>query len=201
MQNTIDSQRERSQKKKARALKKKLRQQKTKSIADQEHQSDVEAEALPLKDPKPKQQIQYKKGELAIIVDNLENHYFDLVGNGKSADYKQRRDKAWSRLIDSLNEWNESEGYPVVREYDSVKRKIDNLKQRGNSTLLADWQLSVVFEIYLQLFLNLTMLQTLTLMPQFKIQFSLAAQGPTCTLRLEMSCLRCILEIWSTANH
>ena len=135
MQNAIDSQRERSQKKKKRALRKKLRQNKKKAIADEEHKSDVD-ENVVAEPAEPEGEVRrnsqlYKKGELAIIIDSLENHYYDLVGNGKSADYKQRRDKAWGQLIQKLNDWNEEEGYPVVREYDSVKRKIDNLKQRG----------------------------------------------------------------------
>ena len=136
MQNAIDSQRERSQKKKKRSLKKKLRQNKKKAIADEEHKSDVEQDGIIEPEAEAKRQTQlYKKGELAIIVDSLENHYYDLVGNGKSADYKQRRDKAWGQLIQKLNDWNEEEGYAVIREYDSVKRKIDNLKQRGTKEL------------------------------------------------------------------
>ena len=74
----------------------------------------------------------YKPGEIAIILDEMKNNYHYLFGNCKKASYKQDRIKAWKKMIDALNVWNEHATTGIERDFDSVKRKIDNLKQRGN---------------------------------------------------------------------
>ena len=73
----------------------------------------------------------FQPGELSIMIDHLERNYQLLFGNCKKADYKQQRIKAWQQLMDDLNVWNEQSGTNVTRDVDSVKRKIDNMKQRG----------------------------------------------------------------------
>ena len=78
----------------------------------------------------------YKAGEIAIILDQMENNYNFLFGNCKKASYKQDRVKAWKKLIEALNMWNVQAGTDVERDFESVKRKIDNLKQRGMSNEL-----------------------------------------------------------------
>ena len=74
----------------------------------------------------------FKPGEIAIMIEHMENKYNMLFGNCKKASYKQQRAKAWQQLIDALNIWNMHAKTEVERDFDSVKRKIDNLKQRGN---------------------------------------------------------------------
>ena len=73
----------------------------------------------------------FQPGELSIMIDHLESNYQLLFGNCKKADYKQQRVKAWQKLIEDLNVWNEHSGTNVSRDVDTVKRKIDNMKQRG----------------------------------------------------------------------
>ena len=55
----------------------------------------------------------YKPGEIAIILDQMENNYNLLFGNCKKVLYKQDRVKAWKKLIDSLNLWNVQAGTGV----------------------------------------------------------------------------------------
>ena len=74
----------------------------------------------------------FQSGELSIMINHLDSNYNLLFGNCKKASYKQQRVKAWQALMDALNIWNEQSETQVVRDMDSVKRKIDNLKQRGN---------------------------------------------------------------------
>ena len=76
-----------------------------------------------------------KPWELAIILDHMENNLQKLVGNGKSAQYKKDREKAWQRLLDEINAWNDSEGTGKVQTYQKVKKKIDNLKKNGKNFL------------------------------------------------------------------
>ena len=73
----------------------------------------------------------YKSGEIAIMIEHLENNYNFLFGNCKKASYKQQRVKAWNNLMEALNLWNDQTGTDVQRDLESVKRKIENLKQRG----------------------------------------------------------------------
>ena len=73
----------------------------------------------------------YKSGEIAIMIEHLENNYNFLFGNCKKASYKQQRVKAWNNLMEALNLWNDQTGTDVERDLESVKRKIENLKQRG----------------------------------------------------------------------
>ena len=73
----------------------------------------------------------FQLGELGIMIDHLEKNYNYLFGNCKKASYKQQRIKAWESLMLALNTWNEQSETGVVRDIDSVKRKIDNMKQRG----------------------------------------------------------------------
>ena len=75
----------------------------------------------------------FKPGELAIMIQHLDSNYNVLFGNCKKADYKQQRVKAWQQLIDELNVWNVQANNEVERDMESVKRKIDNLKQRGKN--------------------------------------------------------------------
>ena len=72
----------------------------------------------------------FQLGKLSIMIDHLESNYNLLFGNCKKASYKQQRIKAWQSLMEALNAWNESET-GVTRDIESVKRKIDNMKQRG----------------------------------------------------------------------
>ena len=70
-------------------------------------------------------------GEIAIILDHMENSMSHLVGNGKSAQYKKDRRAAWDKLIDEINRWNEAQGTGKVRKYAKIKKKIDNIKKNG----------------------------------------------------------------------
>ena len=55
-----------------------------------------------------------------------------LVGNGRSSQYKKDRQKAWAKLLDEINRWNEAQGTGKVRKYAKIKKKIDNIKKNGN---------------------------------------------------------------------
>ena len=77
----------------------------------------------------------FKKGELAIILDHMEHSLQKLVGNGKSAQYKKDREKAWQKLLDEINALNESEKTGKRCNYMKIKKKIDNLLKNGNSLL------------------------------------------------------------------
>ena len=72
-----------------------------------------------------------KPGEIVIILDNMKSNLHFLAGNGKSAQYKKTREMAWKKLIDEINEWNESEGTGKVRQYAKIKKKINNMKKNG----------------------------------------------------------------------
>ena len=73
----------------------------------------------------------FQLGELSIMIDHLESNYNLLFGNCKKASYKQQRIKAWQSLMEALNAWNEQSETGVTHDIESVKRKIDNMKQRG----------------------------------------------------------------------
>ena len=75
----------------------------------------------------------FRGGEIGIMISHLENNYTYLFGNCKKADYKQQHVKAWQKLMEELNVWHEQSETNIVRDIEGVKRKIDNLKQRGKN--------------------------------------------------------------------
>ena len=72
-----------------------------------------------------------QQGEVAIILDHMENRLNLLVGKGKSSQYKKDREKAWSKLLDEINRWNEAQKTGKIRRYSKIKKKIDNIKKNG----------------------------------------------------------------------
>ena len=92
---------------------------------------DIEVEEPNDYNPATKKTIQFKEGELAIIVDHLDNNYESLFGHGRTHEYVRLKKKAWKALIEEVNNWNKSQGTGVIRGEKSIKQKIQNLMYRS----------------------------------------------------------------------
>ena len=71
-------------------------------------------------DPKTKKTKKFKDGELAIIVDHMEENLETLTGHCRDHEYKRIRNNAWRNMVDDINRWNEQNGTGIIRGYISV---------------------------------------------------------------------------------
>ena len=82
-------------------------------------------------DPKTKTMKAFKGGELAILVDHMEDKLQLLTGFCRDHEYKRVRNNAWAQLVKEINTWNEQNGTGIVRSWTSVQDKLNNLKSRS----------------------------------------------------------------------
>ena len=82
-------------------------------------------------DPKTKSTKAFKSGELAIIIDHMEENLEVLTGFCKDHEYKRVRNNAWAQLVHDINHWNQQNGTGVIRSRTSIRDKINNLKSRS----------------------------------------------------------------------
>ena len=82
-------------------------------------------------DPKTKTTKAFKDGELAILVDHMEDKLQLLTGFCRDHEYKRVRNNAWAQLVREINTWNEQNGTGIVRSLTSLRDKINNLKSRS----------------------------------------------------------------------
>ena len=78
-----------------------------------------------------KSTVYRKEGEIAIIVNAVEENLELLVGNIRGNEYRRKRIKAWKDLMNRIHLWNEQQGTGVVRSYASTYNKLNNLKARS----------------------------------------------------------------------
>ena len=71
-------------------------------------------------DPKTKKMKAFQAGELAIIVDHMEENLQILTGFCRDHEYKRKRSNAWRQLVDEINNWNDQNQIGIVRSHNSV---------------------------------------------------------------------------------
>ena len=81
--------------------------------------------------PETRRTVRYEDGELAIIVDHLDNHYEQLFGHGRNHEYVRDKKTAWTNLINEINNWNKTNNTGIVRGEKSVRQKIQNMIYRS----------------------------------------------------------------------
>ena len=67
-------------------------------------------------DPKTKSTKAFKEGELAIIIDHMDENLEKLTGHCREHEYKRIRTSAWAQLVADINRWNDQNGTGVIRE-------------------------------------------------------------------------------------
>ena len=86
-------------------------------------------------DPKTKKTKAFQAGELAIIVDHMEENLNVLTGFCRDHEYKRLRNNAWKQLVDEINGWNDQQGTGIIRSWTSVRDKVNNLKSRSKKNI------------------------------------------------------------------
>ena len=71
-------------------------------------------------DPKTKVMKAFKEGELAIIIDHMDENLEKLTGHCRDHEYKRIRNNAWAQLVADINRWNDQNGTGVIRSHTSV---------------------------------------------------------------------------------
>ena len=79
---------------------------------------------------KTKATVHWKEGEMACIVDAMEENLDLLVGHTRGNEYRRKRITAWRNLMDRIHLWNQQQGTNVVRSY-ATTYKLNNLKARN----------------------------------------------------------------------
>ena len=82
-------------------------------------------------DPKTKKTKAFQAGELAIIVDHMDENLQILTGFCRDHEYKRKRNNAWRQLVNEINAWNDQNATGIVRSCNSVRDKVNNLKSRS----------------------------------------------------------------------
>ena len=77
--------------------------------------------------------IDFHPSELAVIFDWLEDKYHLLFGCGKAANYEKKKTDEWKKFVSAVNGvFNGANN----QTKESIKKKINNMRQQGGHYLL-----------------------------------------------------------------
>ena len=91
-------------------------------VEDREEGEDGAIEEREANDynPKTKKTKAFQVGELAIIVDHMDENLQILTGFCRDHEYKRKRNNAWRQLVNEINSWNDQNQTGIVRSCNSV---------------------------------------------------------------------------------
>ena len=77
---------------------------------------------------KTKKMNAFQAGELAIIVDHMDENLQILTGFCRDHECKRMRNNIWKQLVNKINAWNDQNGTRLVHSCSSVLDKVSNMK-------------------------------------------------------------------------